>query len=196
MQEGRILTNRTAKVTINGAEYTITDRGEVFGKYGNPINLRPSTDGYASFTAGRKGKRIRAFVHRLVAKYFVPNPNGYSDVDHLDSNRMNPSAYNLEWVSHEENIKRAYARGNHKGRATGEKNCKSKLDRDIVTQLRIEYWFYSIPIMTMSKDHNIPWSTVNNIVKGYTWKHIPMPELTPELEELLKKNPKYNPRTK
>ena len=196
MSEEKILTNHSAEVTINGAEYTITRDGEVFGKHGNRITLRPSTDGYASFTAGRKGNRTRAFVHRLVAKYFVSNPNNYSEVDHLDSNRMNPSADNLEWVSHEENIKRAYARGNHKGRATGEKNCKSRLDRHIVTQLRIEYWFYSIPIMTISKDHNIPWSTVNNIVKEYTWKHIPMPELTPELEELLKKNPNFNPRPK
>ena len=196
MSEEKILTNHSAEVTINGAEYTITRDGEVFGKHGNRITLRPSTDGYASFTAGRKGNRTRAMVHRLVAKYFVSNPNNYSDVDHLDSNRMNPSADNLEWVSHEENIRRAYARGNHKGRATGEKNCKCKLDRHIVTQLRIEYWFYSISIMTISKDHSIPWSTVNNIVKGYTWKHIPMPELTPELEEILKKNPKFNPRPK
>ncbi len=196
MSEEKILTNHSTKVTINGAEYTITRDGEVFGKYGNKITLRPSTDGYASYTAGRKGNRTRAFVHRLVAKYFVPNPNNYSDVDHLDSNRMNPSADNLEWVSHEENIKRAYARGNHIGRAVGEKNCKCKLNRNIVKQLRIQYWFYGLSITALSKIHDIPWSTVNNIVKGYTWKHIPMPELTPEVEEMLKKNPGFNPRTK
>ena len=57
MGEEKILTNRIAKVTINGAEYTITDKGEVFCKYGKKIAIRPSTDGYASFTAGRKGKR-------------------------------------------------------------------------------------------------------------------------------------------
>jgi hypothetical protein len=194
----RNLTNHSAEVTINGADYTITREGNVFGKCDNPITLRPDTSGYASFTAGKKGKRTRVAVHRLVAKYFLPKPTdpNMTEVDHLDSNRMNPSADNLEWVSHEENIKRAYARGNHKGRATGEKNIKCKLDRHIVSQMRNEYWLYSMPIMTISKKHNVPWSTVNNIVKGYTWKHIPMPELTPEIEEMLKKNPNYNPRTK
>ena len=73
---------------------------------------------------------------------------------------------------------------------------KCKLNKDLVSEIRNEYWLFSIPIMTISKNHDIPWSTVNNIVKGYTWKHIPMPELTPELEEILKKNPKFNPRTK
>ena len=192
----RNLTNHFAEVTINDADYTITRDGEVFGKHGNKITIRPSADGYATFTAGKKGKRTKEYVHRLVAKYFVDNPNNYSEVDHLDSDRMNPSAENLEWVTHQVNVKRAYARGNHIGRATGEKNIKCKLDRHIVSQIRYEYWLYSMPIMTISKKHNVPWSTVNNIVKGYTWKHIPMPELTPELEEMLKKNPNYHPRTK
>ena len=121
MHKEIVLANRTAKVTINGMEYTITDNGEVLGAYGQPIMIRPNTDGYASFTAGKKGNRTRVSVHRLVAELFLPNPNNLSDVDHLDSNRMNPSVDNLEWVSHEENIKRSYGRGNHVGRATGEK---------------------------------------------------------------------------
>ena len=184
----------TKHVEINGAVYTITSEGKVYGKNGNPISIRPNSSGYASFTAGIKGKRTNVTVHRLVAKCFIPNPNNLSDVDHKDSNPMNPSADNLEWTSHPENIRRAYARGHHKGRATGEKNPRSKLNRNMVNILRYEYHLYSTSIMELSKRYNIPWSTVNNVVKGYTWKHIPMPELTPEVEELLKNNPRFNPR--
>ncbi len=198
MSEEKILTNRTAKVTINGMKYTITAKGEVFGAYGQPIKIRPSSDGYASFTVGKRERRTRIRVHRLVAELFLPKPNdpNLTEVDHLDSDRMNPSVDNLEWVSRKENVKRAYSRGNHVGRATGEKNIKSKLDKDIVSQMRIDYWIYSDSITEISKKYNSPWSTVNNVVKGYTWKHIPMPELTPELEDILKKNPKFNPRPK
>ena len=60
----------------------------------------------------------------------------------------------------------------------------------------MEYWFYSVTVMEISKKYNIPWTTVDHVVKGETWVHIPMPELTPELEEILKKNPNFNPRTK
>ena len=97
-------------VTINGAEYTITSDGKVYGKEGKEISLRPNTSGYASFTAGRKGKRTRKEVHRLVAVLFVDNPNHYDEVDHKDSDRMNPRADNLEWVTRAENIRRIYER--------------------------------------------------------------------------------------
>lgn len=196
MEENLNITNPDAKeVTLNGATYTITKNGKVFGKYGQDISIRPNTDGYASFTAGKKGRRTRETVHRLVAKLFIDNPNNLPEVDHLDSNRMNPAADNLEWVTKEENLKRAYARGNHRGRGVGEKNNKSKLNRELVSQMRVEYWVYSVSIADISKKHEVPWSTVSNVVKGYTWKHIPMPVLSDENKKMLEMNPRFNPRT-
>ncbi|MFY8248392.1 MAG: NUMOD4 domain-containing protein [Gloeomargaritales cyanobacterium] len=49
------------------------------------------------------GKRI--FVHRLVAIYFVENPNNYQQVNHIDENKFNNIASNLEWITHRENIR-------------------------------------------------------------------------------------------
>lgn len=182
-------------ITKNGAQYTITSEGKVYGKNGQPITIRPNSSGYASFTAGRKGQRTNVAVHRLVAESFIPNPLNLPDVDHLDSDRMNPRMDNLEWVTHEENIRRAYERGNHEGRATGEKNTKSVLDRTVVNEMRIDYIIYGISVTEISKKYRSPWSTVNNVVKGYTWKHIPMPVLTPKVEEMLiKTNPNFDPK--
>lgn len=163
----------TAKVTINEASYTITSEGKVFGAYGQPIKLRPNTSGYASFTAGRKGQRINVAVHRLVAELFIQNPNNYSDVDHRDADRMNPRLENLEWTSHAENVSRAYQRGNHDGRAVGEKNPKAKLDDGLVMRLREEYKA-GATIKELCDKYGHPWNTIGNAVKGYTWKHLPV----------------------
>jgi hypothetical protein len=42
-------------------------------------------------------------IHRLVAMYFVPNPESKPEVNHLDGNRNNCHYTNLEWSTHHEN---------------------------------------------------------------------------------------------
>lgn len=50
----------------------------------------------------------RFFIHRLVALHFC---NGYMDdliVNHIDGNKLNNHAENLEWVTHSQNDLHAY----------------------------------------------------------------------------------------
>lgn len=51
------------------------------------------------------------YLHRLVAKEFIPNPNNYNYVDHIDCNKCNNKVENLEWVSQKENIRRSKING-------------------------------------------------------------------------------------
>lgn len=50
---------------------------------------------------GRNGEQI--YIHRLVAKAFVPNPNGKPEIDHANTNRKDNRFINLKWVSKVEN---------------------------------------------------------------------------------------------
>lgn len=50
----------------------------------------------------------RKLVHRLVAEAFLPNPNNFTDVNHIDWDKKNNTLDNLEWCSHKDNLIHAY----------------------------------------------------------------------------------------
>ena len=60
----------------------------------------------------KKGdKSYKTGVHRLVAKAFIPNPNNYREVNHIDENKDNNNYKNLEWCNREQNISHSIKSG-------------------------------------------------------------------------------------
>ena len=67
-----------------------------------------NSNGYRRVFLGSNG---RFFVHHLVAKAFIPNPNNYPIVRHKDDDRSNNTIDNLEWGTQADNIQDAIRRG-------------------------------------------------------------------------------------
>lgn len=55
-------------------------------------------------------KRKPYLMHRLIAETFCPNPNNYPIVNHIDENKLNNCASNLEWCTHQHNVLHGTAR--------------------------------------------------------------------------------------
>ncbi len=60
---------------------------------------------YVSLSKNGKVKRFK--VNRLVAQAFIPNPKNKPQVNHIDGNKLNNKADNLEWCTQSENMKHA-----------------------------------------------------------------------------------------
>lgn len=56
-------------------------------------------NGYYMVALCKNGKIERVLVHRLVATTFIPNPNNYPVVNHIDENKLNNNVANLEWTT-------------------------------------------------------------------------------------------------
>lgn len=87
------------KQILNG-DYLIARDGKVFSvKNKKFLHQADNGHGYKSVCVCISGKPKKYYVHRLVAEAFVKNPNQYPEVNHIDENRANNNADNLEWCT-------------------------------------------------------------------------------------------------
>lgn len=109
-REGRVFTQTKRKIPLvcKGMEFT--------GKFKEI--LEPERE--MTYTLNNRGyysvgiRRKTHMVHRLVALAFVPNPDNKSFVNHIDGNKLNNHADNLEWCTVQENNQHARETGLHK----------------------------------------------------------------------------------
>lgn len=69
------------------------------------------TKGYIQVQLSSRPNRVQKLIHVLVATAFIPNPNNYPQVNHINGDKADNRAENLEWVTQSENIKHAYRTG-------------------------------------------------------------------------------------
>lgn len=67
--------------------------------------LKPRINGigYALIWLYKDGVGKTFSIHRLVAKAFLPNPEGKTEIDHINAKRSDNRLDNLRWVSSSEN---------------------------------------------------------------------------------------------
>lgn len=116
------------EIGIEGA--MISTCGRVKDKNGNFILTQKDPEGYVRCTIpGFKRERI----HRAMALIFLPNPNNYNIVDHIDRNKENNVLNNLRWVSASENAANAIYKEGRLDHIIG-MNIKTKEIKEFINQ--------------------------------------------------------------
>ena len=73
------------------------------------LSIRKNKFGYEEICLQQNGKRKTMKIHRLVAMAFCKKlSDNHNTVNHIDGNKTNNVAQNLEWVTQAENNKHAY----------------------------------------------------------------------------------------
>lgn len=94
---------------IKGYEdYGITSCGRVWSYINNRF-LKQQTNykGYLYVRLSKDGVATEYYIHRLVAEAYIPNPNNFETVDHIDNCKTHNWINNLQWMSREDNTKKA-----------------------------------------------------------------------------------------
>jgi hypothetical protein len=96
MEEWRVITEFP--------NYSISNLGNVLNTLTNKIMKLNKKGGYYHIGLTNNNIRKTIKVHRLVAVYFIPNPENKPEVNHKNKNKFDNSLNNLEWVTHKENM--------------------------------------------------------------------------------------------
>jgi hypothetical protein len=131
--------------------------------------------GYLCVALRSDGKRRKTFfVHRLVAAAFVPNPLGLPCVNHLDHNRANPQAENLEWCTQAQNLAHARRAGRmpQDYRWHGRSTPIASLTPDQVRLVRAAYSAGGISQQKLGDKFGVSKRTIWRVLSGEAYAHV------------------------
>ena len=94
-------------------KYTVLSDGNIILQNGRLATLQKDAKGYLRWQAhlGTRSEVRTEKVHRVIARHFIPNPEGKPQVNHRNGDKTDNRVENLEWVDNEENIRHAISHG-------------------------------------------------------------------------------------
>lgn len=155
------------KVVQNGVE-----RNRLISNFGNVVNtesgircgINDNGNGYKVVNIHNllhENKRIE-YVHRLVARHFLPNPYNLPQVNHLDCDKSNNKVDNLAWVSGSDNILDAHKKGRMSKRSAY--GPIKYLTKEQVIDLYTSVKLYGIGISVKAREMGISRTTASSII--------------------------------
>lgn len=143
--------------------FQISNLGNVFSKRSKRLlKQTKSPTGYWTFATkigGRQGTAHCFKVHRLVAMAFIPNPEGKPFVNHIDGCKTNNVVYNLEWVTHAENMAHAIYSG-------------LMHSRNLTYEQVMEIKESKLPNRELGKIYGICHTRIGKIKRGEAYTHL------------------------
>ena len=141
--------------------YFVTENGCIYSKKAKDGKLRElkgkvRKSGYREVLVTVKGVREFLLVHRVVAQFFIANPEGKRTVNHIDCDKLNNKASNLEWATDSENLKHARDNGLLK-------TCK--ITMDVAEKIRADSGTHA----ELSKKYKLSKTQIGYIRQGKRW---------------------------
>lgn len=95
-------------------DYFITMEGKITslkGEHPKEMRIYKEKTGYFAVSLRHNGRYTRKRVHQILAIVFLPNPLGYSEINHIDGDKSNNALNNLEWCDRTHNIRHSFSTG-------------------------------------------------------------------------------------
>lgn len=125
-------------------------------------------------TLSKGNMRKIASLHRLVAEAFIPNPCNYPVINHIDENKGNNRADNLEWCSAKYNCN--YGSRNAKISSivrSKTRKCQKLTKEDVVAIKEATKNGYTNTVgRELSEKYGVKEKTIRHIAHNRKWKWV------------------------
>lgn len=159
--------------------YSISSLGNVLAHETGRLKKQSGGKGtdcrYKYVTLYKENIATKIMIHRLVAIHFIPNPNKYPYVLHINDDRDINSVGNLKWGTQKHNHEDSIKNGTAKPPPVmiGVNQPLAKLNPDKIRQIRsIRDSGKSYTQQGLATQFGISRGTLRSILKGNHWKHV------------------------
>lgn len=97
---------------IKSKERIVSNSCRTYVKKEEILKTHVMKSGYLAIVLRDKEQKKHLLkIHRLIAENFIPNPNNYTQVNHIEGNKANSAIENLEWCTPSQNTRHAMENG-------------------------------------------------------------------------------------
>lgn len=168
---GRIKSLHRTIIRSNGWKQTFRERILI------PVKQK---NGYLAVQLRKVNYGGSYYIHKLVIESFKDNVFKKSDINHIDSNKLNNNIINLEYATRSENMKHAYLYGGVVSKNKGKIGEKSKLSKKVQKispkgEILSEYFGTNEASRMTGICQSCIVMTCNKLQKqagGYIWKYV------------------------
>lgn len=148
--------------------YEVSNTGKVRDLKGNIKPMYKNNKGYLCLSLYYNGKTYHPTIHRLVAKAFIPNPDNYSQINHIDCDKDNNIVDNLEWCNQRYNYDEGMKTFQY---SKNEEHYFAKLKNSDIPMV---YNLYKLGFtrVTVSRIFNVNPSSLEAIEKGISYREL------------------------
>lgn len=177
-REGTYAVSNFARIAAIRNYYEYKKNGKIFRKNMIPhicsTSIAPSSP-YRRMTFVEGGKHSTELVHVIVARAFVPNPNNFPCVDHIDDNPQNNNACNLQWCDYKMNNSKTH----HREAQSRIRRGKPAYNRRKIAQLSNGHLVRVLDSMTQLENEGYSHSAIHRVCngrlkshKGFQWMYL------------------------
>lgn len=138
-----------------------------------PRILRPylTKNGYLAIKLQNRGIPKHHYIHQLVGKAFISNPDNLPEINHEDGCKLNNYVGNLNWITHSDNHKHAHSTGLYK---SGSERSDARLTKEQVKYIRKVYRRYSKKsgAHALARKFGVGYHTILHVVRRDRYKDV------------------------